>query len=450
MTSCPSHARRPGRPLLLAAFILTTAGIARAQVGPAEAAQQTAAIPPAAPAALPVVTAAPGPVAAPQPAAPAPEPEKKPEPHWYEKLKIRGYTQFRYNRIPTFNDNDKLVNAQGDRSIGGGNGLSIRRARLIIQGDVHERVFVYLQTDFASVIDEQLHVAIVRDWYADLHLDKAKEFRIRLGQSKVPFGFENLQSSQNRLPFDRSDALNSAVKDERDMGAYLYWAPSEIRGRFKHLVDGGLKGSGDYGVLGVGVFNGQTANRPALEDDVHVVGRVTWPFLFGEQFVELGGGGYYGKYRVSVDQTAGYSAPRGRVEDARGFLTAVVYPQPFGFQAEVNYGTGPSLGKGDDDQVVKARELFGAYAQLMYKVDGLWGTVSLIPYARATYYDGGKKFEKNAPHYLVKELELGAEWQLIKNLEVVLAYDLAERTSSRAPYVMQRGHVGRLQVQVNY
>jgi hypothetical protein len=38
-----------------------------------------------------------------------------------------------------------------------------------------------------------------------------KEYRVRIGQSKVPYGFENLQSSQNRLSLDRNDALNSAV-----------------------------------------------------------------------------------------------------------------------------------------------------------------------------------------------------------------------------------------------
>ncbi|WP_395055838.1 hypothetical protein [Flavobacterium sp.] len=32
-----------------------------------------------------------------------------------------------------------------------------------------------------------------------------------MGQSKIPYGFENLQSTQNRLVFDRNDVLNSAV-----------------------------------------------------------------------------------------------------------------------------------------------------------------------------------------------------------------------------------------------
>ncbi len=388
-----------------------------------------------------------GPVLA-EPTKAAAAPEVKVETPWYEKIKIRGYTQFRYNRLPSANGNDDLVNKQGDRTIGSGNGFSIRRARLIIYGDVHERVAIYLQPDFASVIDDQLNVAIMRDWYADLFLDKAKEFRLRVGQSKVPFGFENLQSSQNRLPLDRNDGLNSAVKDERDIGLFAYWAPTEIRARFKHLVDSGLKGSGDYGVVGLGVYNGQTANKPALSDDMHVIGRVTWPFKIGEQFVEVGGGGYFGKYYTKTTDSGAYTLEKGKLRDARGHVTLVVYPQPFGFVAEGNYGVGPSQGDTAATQKeIKARKLVGGYAQVMYKIDDVLGTIALIPFARATCYDGGKKFEDNAPHHEVKELELGLEWQLVKNLEVVTAYDMASRTTKGNE---EKGHVTRLQVQVNY
>ncbi len=373
---------------------------------------------------------------------------------WYERLKVRGYTQFRYNRLPSFDENDALVNAQGDRTIGKNNGFSIRRARVILYGDVHDRVSVYLQPDFASLIGDQAGVAIVRDWYADLFLDRSKEFRLRVGQSKVPYGFENMQSSQNRLALDRNDALNSAVKDERDMGVFFYYAPKQIRARFKHLVDSGLKGSGDYGVVALGVFNGQTANRPALSDDLHTVGRLTWPFKLGEQFVELGGGGYFGKYYVSVDSEASpsYRLKKGKIRDARAFASLIVYPQPFGFQAEATFGVGPSQGdRGDADRYsIEARKLVGGYAQVMYKVDDLFGTASIVPFARATYYDGGKKFETNAPHYIVKELEMGLECQIVKALEVLLAYDITDRTSSKSPYKQEKGQITRIQVQVNY
>ncbi len=422
--------------------------------------------PPAAAAAPAVPEPSVQPSAATLPAGPAvvaaaPTPESKPEEKkekdlpWYEKLKIRGYTQFRYNRLPSAVSNDKLVNDQGDRSLGRGNGFSIRRARVILYGDVHHYVSVYLQTDFASVIDTQLSVAIVRDWYTDIALDYDKTFRFRVGQSKVPFGFENLQSSQNRLPLDRNDALNSAVKDERDIGVYLMWAPKEIRARFKHLVDGGLKGSGDYGVVAFGAFNGQTANRLALEDNMHGVLRVTWPFLFGKQYFEVGGGGYYGQYRISTSNSNGitYATPDGKnLRDGRGFATLVLYPQPFGFVVEGNYGVGPAQGnKGAADRYsIEERKMYGGYAQAMFKIDNVLKTEAIIPYVRATYYRGGKKFETNVPNYLVMEIEAGVEWQILKQLEVVLAYDIADRTSSRFPYNREKGHITRVQLQVNY
>jgi len=435
------HISAPSRLVLFA--LLPSATLL---VSPLASAQQTDA--PETPAA-PAAPSAP-PASALQPPPPAETPKK--ESHWYDKIRIRGYTQFRYNRLPSFRVNEDLINDQGDRFLGKNNGFGIRRARLVIFGDVHERVSIYLQPDFASVISDQYNVAILRDWYADIFLDSRKEFRLRVGQSKVPYGFENLQSSQNRLAFDRNDAINSALKDERDLGAFFYWAPDEIRQRFKYLVDSGLKGSGDYGVVGLGVYNGQTANRPERNDNLHTVGRVTWPFLFGKQFVEVGVGGYYGRYNVSVSPTAEapYTLENGEnnLVDARANLSLMIYPQPLGFAAEYNVGRGPSLGE-DSPFIIGSRPLRGGYAQLMYKLDDVVG-VSLIPYVRGTLYEGGKKFETNAPRYDVRELEIGVEWQIFKALELTGAYLISDRTSSRAPYLQQRGDVTRIQLQVNY
>jgi len=385
------------------------------------------------------------PAAAVTPPKPAPAHEA-----WYDKLRLRGYTQVRYN-APGIVYNDKLTNEQGDRSMGGNGGFLIRRARLILFGDVHPRVSVYLQPDFASTISDQLGVAILRDWYADLFLDEKKEFRIRVGQSKVPFGFENMQSSQNRLPLDRNDALNSAARDERDLGAYFYWAPAHIRARFKQFVDDGLKGSGDYGVVAFGAYNGQGANRVELNKFPHLIGRVTWPFALGDQFLEVGGGGYFGQFTVTTgslpDGTRVTSArPANTFTDARAHLHAVLYPKPFGFALEYNAGVGPQLGT---DNQVSTKPLHGGYLTLMLKLDGVLGSVAMIPFARGALYDGGKKFFTNAPHYQVRELELGLEWQVVKALEVVLAYNISERTNDRT-YQLESGHWTRLQVQFNY
>ena len=165
--------------------------------------------------------------------------EKPAAKHWYESLQMRGYTQVRYNRLGETNPNLKCE--QCDRYWGNNQGVGIRRARLIISGQVHPRVYLYFQTDAANTVGTGMQFLQVRDLYFDYGLDKKNEFRLRFGQSKVPFGFENLQSSQNRLPLDRADATNSAVANERDMGLFFMWAPSKTRKLYADLIKENLK-----------------------------------------------------------------------------------------------------------------------------------------------------------------------------------------------------------------
>ena len=148
------------------------------------------------------------------------------------------------------------------------------------------------------------------------------------------------------------------MRDERDLGVFFYWTPPAFRARFKHLVDSGLKGSGDYGIVGVGIYNGQTANRPTCTDNLHAIARVSVPFAVGDQFLELGGGGYYGKYTVTLqaNDDVTYTVPDGdpTLVDTRAFGTFVLYPQPLGFVAEYTFGRGPQQGR-TDPSVIDSR-----------------------------------------------------------------------------------------------
>lgn len=226
-------------------------------------------------------------------------PYGKTEKKWFETIAIGGYVQARYNRL--FETNPQLTCDQCDGSWGEGNNFSLRRVRLKFSGNLGEYVYFYIQPDFASSgSGTGQHYGQLRDAYFDVSLDKKREYRFRIGQSKVPFGFENMQSSQNRIPLDRNDALNSSIRNERELGVFFYWAPEKIRRRFAMLTREGLKGSGDYGVFGFGVFNGQTGNAPELNNDLHVVARVSYPFQIGKQIIEPGIQGYTGKYQIPI------------------------------------------------------------------------------------------------------------------------------------------------------
>jgi hypothetical protein len=367
---------------------------------------------------------------------------------WYKRINIRGYAQLRYNRLLETNKN--LGCEQCDKSWGGDNGFFFRRIRVILFGQIHERVYIYIQPDFASSAGSGVNnFAQIRDAYFDVGLDRKNEFRLRFGQSKVPFGFENLQSSQNRLALDRADPVNSALNNERDIGIFAYWAPSEIRERFAFLVSSGLKGSGDYGVVGFGVYNGQTANRTEQNGKPMVVTRVSYPFKIGQQFVEPGLQAYSG-YTVVTGITDGVTGinPDFEYKDQRIGATLVIYPQPFGLNAEYNVGTGPEYNPGTN--AIEQQRLKGGYAMASYQAK--FGQQLLTPFVRYQYYDGGKKHELDARSYTVRDLEIGAEWQPIKPLEMVVTYTVSNRryedSVKRSNH--QEGSLLRLQFQVNF
>lgn len=368
---------------------------------------------------------------------------------WYESISVRGYMQARYNRL--LETNSKLKCEQCDRSWGENGGFFLRRIRVIFSGQIGKKVYFYLQPDFASsVSSSSLHFGQLRDAYFDIGLDQKNTFRVRIGQSKVPYGFENMQSSQNRLPLDRNDALNSAVANERDLGVFFYWAPEKTRKLFSSLISDGLKGSGDYGVFAFGVYNGQTANKPELNNKPHVVARVSYPFQIGNQIIEPGIQAYSGEFVLAKDQVnEEVHRPKNMgYLDQRAAASFVLYPKPFGIQAEYNVGRGPEFNKANDS--IEMRTLHGGYATLSYKT--AWHDQVLIPFMRYQYYRGGKKHEMDARSYEVSELELGVEWQPSKYFELTAMYTVSSRRfeDSKIPENLQTGNLLRLQAQLNF
>jgi Phosphate-selective porin O and P len=373
-----------------------------------------------------------------------------PKKNWYETFSIRGYVQVRYNRLLETNENLKCE--QCDRSWGSGGGFTIRRGRIIFSGNLTNNVYFYIQPDFGSTAGTTLNVFQLRDAYFDIGFDKKNEFRVRIGQSKVPYGFENMQSSQNRLPLDRADALNSAVSNERDLGVFFYWAPKSKREMFASFVSDNLKGSGDYGVFAFGVYNGQTANRPEQNKKVHVVTRFSYPFAIGKQILEPGIQAYAGEYVLPADiRTATVKGTRDfKYRDERIAATLVLYPKPVGIQAEYNIGHGPEYNPVTDS--IETKSLKGGYATVSYKWAGKKQGMFFLPFTRVQTYDGGKKHELDARRYSVRELELGLEWQINKNFELTTMYTISKRRFEDAKLKnnLQTGNLLRLQAQLNF
>ncbi len=383
--------------------------------------------------------------------------------NWFNKISLRGYVQARYTYLP----GDKSIRSEYDNTIRDNTGFAFRRVRLVISGDITDWLSFYIQPEFAGAVpgttgDGSNNFAQLRDAYADIFLPVPilffgeKDLRIRAGQSKIPFGFENLQSSQQRLAFDRSDGINSAANGERDLGFFLYYTPNETRKLFRRLIDSGLKGSGDYGLLGIGVYNGQTINVAERNDNKHIVLHATYPMeLPYGQIIQFGVDAYRGTFNVGTASGTGLSATpalinSGNILDERVGVHFVLYPQPIGIQAEWNWGRGPQLN--GTQTAIEEGDIQGGYVQGMYKwdVNKPWLT-TLIPYVRYQEYSGGKKHRTNAPFNVVREWEVGMEWQLAKALEFTIAYARSRRTDTQtAPYPIREGDIVRTQLQFNF
>lgn len=377
------------------------------------------------------------------------EPKKDAPKHWYENFSIRGYMQVRYNRLLETNSNLKCE--QCDRSWGDKGGFAIRRGRIIISGNIAKNVYLYIQPDFGSTVGTSQTIFQIRDAYMDVSFDKKQEYRIRIGQSKVPFGFENMQSSQNRLPLDRNDGLNSAVSNERDLGAFFYWAPKLKRDFFAAAIKDNIKGSGDYGVAAFGLYNGQVAGRAEQNNGLHAVARISYPIKIKKQIIEPGIQAYSGKYILPTDLRSSTvkAANDFEFKDERVAASFILYPKPFGIQAEYNWGKGPQYNIYKDS--IETKNLHGGYVTVSAKLNGKNGMV-FYPFTRFQQYVGGKKHELNARSYAVKEVETGLEWQVNKNFEFTMSYVISNRTfeDTKLKFNTQKGNLLRLQAQVNF
>ena len=412
-----------------------------------------------APAGSPLPAAAPAPGAAdPNRLAAATAPAKPKA--WYEKLRLRGYTQMRFNQIvsgdATAPAGVSRLRSIHDSGINDNSNFTFRRMRLVLQGDLNDHVSLYFQPDFAAAVSNQSvgerreGSVSLRDMYADVFPFDDKSFRVRLGQSKVPYGWENMQSSSQRLALDRTDGINSAASGERDIGIVAYYTPPRVQAIWDRLGKDGQKLFGNYGAFGFGAFNGQGLNRTEGNDGVMLVGLATWPFeldglgLDGQVF-EIGGSVMHNRIRPEI-RTGGLSAAS--FKDQRVNVHAILYPQPIGLQAEWNWGDGPEFIPASGQ--IEERPLNGGYVQLMGKFDETpIGPIN--PFARWQYYRGGFKAAVNSPRLETEELELGIEFQVDPALEITTTYGFASRKEADERRLGQaEGQIARVQVQWNY
>ena len=250
---------------------------------------------------------------------------------------------------------------------------------------------------------------VLRHYYADIYLDSAKTFRARVGQSEVPTGFEALQSSSRRAPFDRADAMESSAPGEQDLGVFFFWTPADARRRIRDVASPELKGTGDYGVVAVGVYNGQGGNRAEMNDTPHVIARVAYPFRVGSRYLEANGYAYGARIR-----SRHHSALPALAETTTSPTSALAHRWCY-FR---NRSAPRRNGRRDEVRstmhrrnAITEQHLTGGYGLVSYEWQGP-GERRVVAYARAQYFQGAFKTDPDARSSVVHEYEPGIEWNV--------------------------------------
>lgn len=340
-------------------------------------------------------------------------------PRWYERIRISGYTQFRY--AAGASDGKFTIPLGDSTSTSQPREFYFRRIRLVFQGQISERLAFYLQGAFEGDQSTQnMFNKEIIDAYADYYLTKDKVHRLRFGQHRAPNAFDTYRSSTNRQELDRHESVQSGAPGERDLGIAYYWSPKIAQERFTQLA-AYHNGPGDYGVFGLMVYNGQGRNKAELNGDKHMGVRLAYPFeLPNGRLLETGVMAFRGVYSVSgagspTSTTASARCQQGLnrqggcdTTDER--ITAYVWtpPQPWGLLAE---GTiGKNAKRNDTTNIIEEKPLIGGYVQGYYTWS--YSDVGMLtPYVRYGEYYGGIKSINGAPDGQSRTWNFGLVWE---------------------------------------
>jgi hypothetical protein len=173
---------------------------------------------------------------------------------------------------------------------------------------------------------------------------------------------------------------------------------------------------------------------------------------------------YAGRFKVSTADTS--TTVKGALEanidandrrdlsdgfvDRRAAATFIMYPQPWGIEAEWNVGQSPMLNDARDN--ITNSQVEGGYILVNYQHK--YGEQSVFqPFVRWSYNDGARKFATNAPKQNINEIDVGFEWKWRKEVELVLSYTFSKErtnTSTTNPLIIADSQRATLQLQFEY
>jgi len=307
-----------------------------------------------------------------------------------ERVKFSGYVQSQFT-------SDEAASPETD--------FRVRRARLKIEAPVTDLAGLTLQIDATKKVE-------LKDAYVDLGR-KQDLWRFRMGQSKIPFMYEVLESSSRRLSPERTALARTLFDGERDIGAWVH---------FKNALGDGVPGT----TLDIGAMSGNGPNASDNNNTKDLVARLRFPIS-----------------RKPVDKNTeadsiylGYLT--GELTDGEGLTTD---KHLFGGGISRTWGPvwlrgeaiwGENLGK----------DISGWYARLAYQLERAPGTL----FVRYERFDE----DRDTPNTDYKNVTVGYEHKLDDKTRVILAHDLRDPDPGHSDFSKTDGGLTTLRVQVKY
>lgn len=362
-------------------------------------------------------------------------------PRWYERIRISGYMQMRYSVYNNGSGDLSLTDGNAVKfdgtKAGGGQHFYFRRIRLPIAMQPSERTFVYLQPAWeGDGFNTGANGANLVDAFADYMLTLDQTWRLRFGLQRTFVSFDTLRTSSQRQELDRHESIQTGAPGERDMGISLFYTTPQSKARYQTLTQY-HNGPGDYGNIGLQIYQGQGRNKVDLNKNKHVALRMSYPFeLPNGRLIDVGGSAYTGLWDASgVTSTTGGATRCSHSISSDGLCTtrderisAYVWtpPQPWGFMSEYVVGRGPER---DAQGFLQEQSLRGFYVQGNYT----WrysDTGMVTPYVRYGEYYGGSKDSTSGANYDTRNVNAGLVWEPDTHWRFVAEYLFKHGTNS--------------------
>jgi len=308
-----------------------------------------------------------------------------------EKVKISGYIQSQFT-------DDKAATPKTD--------FRVRRARLKIEAPASDMAALTLQVDATRTVE-------LKDAYLDLGRS-TDIWRLRFGQAKVPFMYEVLESSGNRLEPERTALATTLFPGERDQGAWL---------QFTNALGDSVPGVS----LDVGLQDGAGPNTADNNDNKDIVARLRFPIGSAPPDKNTEADSVYIAYL------------NGKLTDSK---TAVTTDKTF-VGGGISKVVGPLWLRGEaitGEQF--GHDIFGWYAHAAYEFPGTRGTV----FARYERFDENR--DKSNDQFA--DLTVGYQHQIDAKTRAILAYELRNPDQGYSKFAKTNGNLLTARVQVKY